>query len=104
MWIADPKALNHILQKSGYFYAKPSSTQELAVLLTGPNGIGSADGELSIAISPFLSNNIIGDVHKRRRRVIAPAFGLVEARGFLPYAMGAVIKVNELFAPLETLG
>jgi len=54
LWIADPKAINHILQKSGYLYAKPSSARELTVLLVGRNGVGSADGGLSIAIGFFL--------------------------------------------------
>ena len=53
LWIADPKALNHILQKSGYLYAKPNNVQERTALLTD-RGIIWAEGELSITISPFL--------------------------------------------------
>ena len=48
LWIADPKAINHILQKSGYLYAKPSSARELIVLLIGRNGVGSSDGGFSM--------------------------------------------------------
>ena len=54
MWIADPKAINHILHKSGYLYAKTSSARELAAMLTDSNGMGSAEGELSVVISPLL--------------------------------------------------
>ena len=51
MWIADPKAINHILQKSGYFYAKPSDAQERIALLSD-RGIISVEGESSTTISP----------------------------------------------------
>ena len=50
LWIADPRAINHILQKSGYLYAKPSDIQEQAALFND-RGIGSVEGELSSAIS-----------------------------------------------------
>ena len=53
LWIADPKALNHILQKSGYLYAKPSSVQERTALLTD-RGIIWAQGELFVHIGPSL--------------------------------------------------
>ena len=96
MWIADPKGIHHILQKSGYFYAKPSSARELVVLLVGRNGIGSAEGGRSAFLGSGLPNNVIGDVHKRRRRVVAPAFGLAEAKALLPYFMDAVTKAREL--------
>ena len=42
------------------------------------------------------SHNPTGDVHKRQRRAMAPAFGLVEAKGLLPHFMDAVTKVHEL--------
>ena len=50
LWIADPRAINHILQKSGYLYAKPSDIQEQAALFND-RGIGSVEGGLSSAIS-----------------------------------------------------
>ena len=49
LWIADPKAINHILQKSGYLYEKPSHVRERAGLLTD-HGILWAGGELPIVI------------------------------------------------------
>ena len=52
MWIADPKAINHILQKSSYLYAKPAHIREGIALLTG-HGIVWAEGELPIMIGLF---------------------------------------------------
>ena len=43
-----------------------------------------------------MSNDATGDVHKRHKRAMAPAFGLVEARGLLPHFINAVTKVREL--------
>ena len=51
LWIADPKAINHILQKSGYLYAKPSDARERSALLTD-RGILWAGGESSITVGP----------------------------------------------------
>jgi len=50
LWIADPKAINHILQKSGYLYEKPAYLREGKALLTG-RGIMWAHGELLSIIS-----------------------------------------------------
>ena len=51
LWIADPKAINHILQKSGYLYAKPSNTQERISLLSD-RGIVSVEGGLAARSAP----------------------------------------------------
>ena len=48
LWIADPKAINHIMQKSGYFYTKPSDAREQIALLADRRGIGTVEGGLSI--------------------------------------------------------
>lgn len=53
LWIADPKAISHILQKSGYLYAKSSDVRERGSLLTD-HGILWADGELSTMVNPRL--------------------------------------------------
>ena len=42
-----------------------------------------------------LPNVPTGDVHKRHKRVMAPAFGLVEAKALLPYFMDAVTKARK---------
>jgi len=51
LWIADPKAINHVLQKSGYLYAKPSDIRERFALSAG-HSILWADGELTITTNP----------------------------------------------------
>ena len=53
LWVADPKALNHILQKSGYSYAKPNNINEVIVLLAD-RGVASVGGELSITVRHLL--------------------------------------------------
>lgn len=50
--------------------------------------------EHSLASSSF--NDSTGDVHKRHRRAMTPAFGLVEAKGLLPCFMETVNKAREL--------
>ena len=101
LWIADPKAINHILQKSGYLYAKPSNTREQVALLADRDGIASAEGRLPIRIGfSNLSNDPEGNAHKRHRRVIAPAFGLVETKGFVPYFTDAAAKARGLLSCL----
>lgn len=49
LWISDPKATNHILQKSGYLYAKPREVQEMSALFNGL-GLPSVEGEFPTAI------------------------------------------------------
>ena len=49
---SDPKALNHILQKSGYLYTKPNDLQELSALIAN-RGITTVGGELSTTTNPF---------------------------------------------------
>ena len=53
LWIADPKAINHVLQKSGYLYAKPSDIRE-RLALSADHGLLWAGGGLSIATTPSL--------------------------------------------------
>ena len=52
LWIADPKAINHILQKSGYLYAKPHNIREGSALASG-RGIIWAEGGFLIVTGPF---------------------------------------------------
>ena len=41
-------------------------------------------------------NDPADDAHKRHRRVVNPAFGLTEAKGFVPHATEAVTRAREL--------
>ena len=43
-----------------------------------------------------LSDGHTGEMHKRQRRAMAPAFGLIESKALLPHFMDAVTKVGEL--------
>jgi len=52
LWVADPKAINHILQKSGYLYAKPNNVREGSALTSG-RGILWAEGKFDIVTGPF---------------------------------------------------
>jgi len=53
LWIADPKAVNHTLQKSGYLYAKPSEVQEQSALFND-HGIASVEGRFPTKTDPSL--------------------------------------------------
>ena len=52
LWIADPAALNHILHKSGYLYAKPGHVREWTSLVVD-RGLVWAEGEFPVTIYPF---------------------------------------------------
>ncbi|KAF9075483.1 cytochrome P450 [Rhodocollybia butyracea] len=65
--ISDPKALQHILQTSGYRWSKFHERREISRLTTG-RGLLYAEG----------------NVHKRQRKVMLPGFGTPEAKNFLP--------------------
>jgi len=53
LWIADPAALNHVLQKTGRLYGGSRGAQERAALVAG-RGIFWAQGDLPAIASPFL--------------------------------------------------
>ncbi|THV06675.1 cytochrome P450 [Dendrothele bispora CBS 962.96] len=65
--ITDPKALQYILQTSGYNWQKYTERREIG-RMTGGKGILWAEG----------------DTHRRQRKVMLPGFGFPEAKNFLP--------------------
>ncbi|KIP07386.1 hypothetical protein PHLGIDRAFT_19184 [Phlebiopsis gigantea 11061_1 CR5-6] len=65
---ADPKALQHVMHKSGYNYAKTTQAQVNIMNITGR----------SILWAPT------GDVHSRHRKIMNPAFSAPQLRSFLP--------------------
>ncbi|KAK7691948.1 hypothetical protein QCA50_005353 [Cerrena zonata] len=67
LWVADPKALQHIFQTSGYNYPKQPERRALTRLVAD-EGLVFADG----------------DAHKRQRRAMLPAFGQNEAKSLVP--------------------
>ncbi|THH16007.1 hypothetical protein EUX98_g9372 [Antrodiella citrinella] len=67
LWISDPKALQFIHQTAGYNFPKPSERQAI-IRLSTDHGLASVDGE----------------IHKRQRKVMLPAFGTPETKALLP--------------------
>ncbi|KIK60887.1 hypothetical protein GYMLUDRAFT_244040 [Collybiopsis luxurians FD-317 M1] len=68
LMIADPKALQHILQSSGYGWRKSPVRREMARLTSG-KGLAWADG----------------DVHTRQRKIMLPGFRAPETKFFVPF-------------------
>jgi hypothetical protein len=85
LFIADPRAIYHILQGTIYLYEKPRVAMEMLALVLD-RGLASVGGSLPLT-SCVIYHSILrsGDVHKRQRRVISPAFGLVESKALYPY-------------------
>lgn len=77
LWISDPNALRYIFQTSGYRYAKQPERRALSRLHSG-HGLVWADGE----------------VHKRQRKVMLPAFGAPESKALLPHFARAAEAVS----------
>ena len=94
MWIADPKAIGHILKNSDTLYGKSNSVREVLVWISD-RGLIWADGNALSNLVPFQILTGAGDAHKRQRRAMSPAFGLVEAKGLLPYFAQSVDKVGD---------
>ena len=103
LWVSDPKAINHIFQGANRLYERPHFIKEQIAVLT-KGGLNSVDGKLPamshIIYLPVLTP-ILGDVHKRQRRAMAPAFGLVEARALYPCFARCSNSVGYL--PIHTL-
>ncbi|VDB99464.1 unnamed protein product [Peniophora sp. CBMAI 1063] len=71
LFLADPKALQYVLQTSGYRYPKRASSR----------------GEIRM----FLGDGIIwahGEQHRRHRKIMNPAFSLPQLKSFLPVFLG----------------
>ncbi|KAH7869955.1 cytochrome P450 [Lentinula edodes] len=68
LMVADPKALQHVLQSSGYKWRKSPVRREIARLTSG-KGLAWADG----------------DVHTRQRKVMLPGFRAPETKYFVPF-------------------
>jgi len=81
LWIADPKALQYIFQTSAYHFPKQ---KERLVVTRLMNGKGLVWAE--------------GDVHKRQRKVMLPAFGGPESKAFLSFFSGSVQSLTSRWA------
>ncbi|KAI0074875.1 cytochrome P450 [Panus rudis PR-1116 ss-1] len=85
LWVADPKALQYILQTSGYNFPKMPERRALS-RMTSDQGLVWADG----------------DDHKRQRKAMLPAFGQNEAKALIPifsrYADAIVTRWKDLLS------
>ncbi|KAI0089029.1 PAH-inducible cytochrome P450 monooxygenase PC-PAH 1 [Irpex rosettiformis] len=79
--VADPKALQHILQKSGYNYPKDIVSSHFVRLFAGD----------SILYAPT------GKEHVRHRKVMNPAFSAPQLRSFLPQFRDTALKLCRLW-------
>lgn len=104
MWIADPKAIHHILHSTSYLYEKTHSIREVVATLTD-RGLGTVEGEFSlvpIVVHPLILG--LGDAHKRQRRAMIPAFGLVESKALYPCFTRCADSVSSLSIHTRNLG
>ena len=84
LWVADPKAVHHILQGSCDLYEKPSVIKEIVAAVIG-RGVGGVEGKSFLACLPrVITKTGLGDEHKRQRRAVSPAFGS-ETKALYPY-------------------
>ncbi|KAF5364507.1 hypothetical protein D9757_011973 [Collybiopsis confluens] len=84
LMITDPKALYHIFQETDYIWRKSSSRKELSRLTSG-RGLAWADG----------------DIHKRQRKLMMPAFGAPEAKHYLPYFTACAATASHLYSNVQ---
>ncbi|TFK49745.1 cytochrome P450 [Heliocybe sulcata] len=74
--ISDPKALQHILNVSAYDYPKPTWLTSFVRAVNGPDIISSE-----------------GDMHRRQRKIMQPAFGAAEAKALCPAFQSAAERL-----------
>jgi len=77
LWIADPKAISHILHSTD-LWAKTVVTRELGAILLD-RGVVWAEG----------------DVHRRQRKVLVPAFGPNESKALMPRFLSVANKLAD---------
>lgn len=77
MWIADPKAISHIL-RSGDLWVKTTTNREMNAILLD-KGLAWAEG----------------DVHRRQRKALTPAFGLSVSKALMPRFLLVANKVRK---------
>lgn len=86
--VFDPKAIHHILQDTTYLYEKPA-----------------VRGEFLSLVMDWGLVCVEGATHKRQRRAMTPAFGLVESKALYPHftrcADSVVDKWHEILSNTE---
>ncbi|KAF8817623.1 cytochrome P450 [Phlegmacium glaucopus] len=81
--VADPKAIQYVLQTAGYRYRKPADRREIMRLIAG-RGILWADP----------------DDHKRFRKIMNPAFGSKECKDLVPTFCAYSAKVTSRWSDM----
>ncbi|KAF5320020.1 hypothetical protein D9758_018377 [Tetrapyrgos nigripes] len=79
LFVCDPKAMQYILQVSGYRWPKPRERRAATYMLAG-KAISFAEG----------------DDHKRHRNVMQPGFGVPETKALLPWFSAAASSVYKI--------
>ncbi|KAI1791251.1 cytochrome P450 [Ganoderma leucocontextum] len=74
----DPKAIQHIMQKSGYNYTKKLTFVHFTWLLSGPGIV-----------------TVLGKDHQRHRKIMNPAFSAAHLRTFLPLFQRIASKLSD---------
>ncbi|KAM5543149.1 hypothetical protein V8D89_003023 [Ganoderma adspersum] len=74
----DPKAIQHIMQKSSYNYTKKIALTHSAWLLAGPGIV-----------------TVVGKDHQRHRKIMNPAFSAAHLRTFLPLFQRIASKLSD---------
>ncbi|PIL27013.1 cytochrome P450 [Ganoderma sinense ZZ0214-1] len=74
----DPKAIQHVFQKSGYNYTKKTSQNFMGYLIAGPGIV-----------------TMLGEDHHRHRKIMHPAFSAPQLRSFLPLFQRIAGKLSE---------
>jgi hypothetical protein len=98
-WQADPKALQYVFQTSGYNFKKLDGLRAALALLVD-RGIVWAEGEALHMPGCHVTQLIPGDVHKRHRKAMLPAFGTPETRAFLPIFTSVIEKIGSKWSDL----
>lgn len=97
--VSDPKTLHYMFHTSGYDIIKQPERKELSRLLTGKGLIWAEGISLSVIVLFILlpDGMVTGDVHRRQRKVMNPAFGPAEARAFFPIFLEHANQVGVRF-------
>ncbi|TFY57341.1 hypothetical protein EVJ58_g7079 [Rhodofomes roseus] len=75
LWLVDPKAIQYVLQTSGYHYPRTVVGRHIARQITGDGILYVEEGRIS---------GRLGDDHARVRKIMNPAFSAAQLRSFLP--------------------
>lgn len=77
LMVADPKALQYILQSSGYNFPKRTDMLKVTEMVAGTAALACAHGK----------------THERQRKILAPAFFVAQLKSFIPIFQEASSKL-----------